>query len=204
MLRELRPALVLFLFLSVVTGVLYPLAITGAASVLFPRQAGGSLVLVDGKPVGSELIGQNFTSPRYFHPRPSATSGPDPVDASKSGPLPYNAAASVGSNLGPTSKSLVDRVTASVAALRAENPEAVREGLAIPADLVTTSGSGLDPDISPQAARFQVSRIAAARKLPEERVHDLILRMTQAPLAGVLGEPRINVLRLNLALDAMK
>lgn len=195
--RQIRPALVMTVLLTVVTGLLYPLAVTGIARAAFPRQAAGSLVERDGKVVGSALIGQGFADPRYFHGRPSATTDTDPNDPTKTVPAPYNAANSGGSNLGPTSKALVDRVTADVARLRAE---AVSDG-PVPADLVTTSGSGLDPDISPAAALFQVPRVAKARGLPEERVRELVDAGTDGRTLGFIGEPRVNVLRLNLALD---
>ena len=195
--RQIRPALVMTVLLTVVTGLLYPLAVTGIAKAAFPRQAAGSLVERDGKVVGSALIGQGFADARHFHSRPSATTGTDPNDPTKTVPAPYNAASSGGSNLGPTSKALVDRVTADVARLRAE---AGSDG-PVPADLVTTSASGLDPDISPAAALFQVPRVAKARGLPEERVRELVAANTEGRTLGLLGEPRVNVLRLNLALD---
>ncbi len=199
MLRELRPAFVLLLLLTVVTGLIYPLAMTGVAQALFPSAANGSLIEKDGAPVGSALIGQNFTRPAYFHPRPSATTDTDPKDATKTVPAPYNAMNSAGSNLGPTSQALSDRVKADVAALQAENP-----GVAVPADLVTTSASGLDPEISPEAAMFQVKRVAAARKLPQDRLTALVQSQTKGRLFGLLGEKRVNVLELNLALDALR
>ena len=197
MLKEIRPAIVMIVLLTIVTGLVYPLAMTGIAQVLFPRQANGSLIVKDGKVLGSELIGQNFTDARYFHGRPSATSDTDPNDATKTVPAPYNAANSGGSNLGPTSKALNDRVKEDVEKLKAENPSIV-----VPADLVTTSASGLDPDISPEGALFQVPRVAEARNMPEDRVRQLVTDNTKGRLAGILGEPRVNVLALNLALDA--
>jgi potassium-transporting ATPase KdpC subunit len=172
---------------------------TGIAGVLFPRQAEGSLIEQDGKVVGSALIGQEFTGDRYFHGRPSATTAPDPQDSSKTVPAPYNAAAnSGGSNLGPTNKALIDRVSADVDKLKSENPSA-----AVPIDLVTTSGSGLDPDISPEGALFQVPRVAKARNLPEDRVRALVNENIERPLVGVIGERHVNVLALNLALDKL-
>lgn len=198
MLKQVRPALVLVIALTLLTGLAYPLAMTGLAAVLFPHQAGGSLVEVNGKVVGSSLIAQGFTSERYFHPRPSATLGPDPKDPTKSVPAPYNAANSSGSNLGPTSKSLIDRIKGDVDKLKAENP-----GQPVPQDLVTTSGSGLDPDISPEAALFQVPRIAKARSLSDSKVRDLVTSRTEERSMGLFGEPRVNVLELNLALDAL-
>ena len=182
MLTHLRPALVLTLLLAVLTGLVYPLAITGIAQVAFPAQANGSLVARNGTVVGSALIGQQFTSPRYFWSRPSAT-----------GPAPYNAASSGGSNYGPTSAALVKRVTDAVKSLGATGP--------VPADAVTASASGLDPDISPQNAMMQAGRVAKARGLPEEQVSALVQSVTQGPLVGIFGEPRVNVLALNLALD---
>lgn len=197
MLKEVRPAVVSLLALTMITGLAYPLAVTGIAAVLFPYQAQGSLVERGGQVVGSALIGQEFKEDRYFHGRPSATTAPDPADASKTIPAPDNAANSGGSNLGPTSKALADRLSEDVAKLKAENPAA-----AIPVDLVTTSGSGLDPDVSPEGALFQVPRVAKARGVPEEQLRKLVTASVQPPLGGVLGEPRVNVLKLNLALDA--
>jgi K+-transporting ATPase ATPase C chain len=196
MLKEIRPAIVLVVALTLITGLAYPLAMTGIAQVLFPRQAEGSLIERDGKVIGSALIGQTFTSEGYFHGRPSATTTPDPNDATKTVPAPYNAANSGGSNLGPTNQALVDRVREDVEKLKAENP-----GAAVPIDLVTTSGSGLDPDISPDAAYFQVPRIAKTRNMAEDRVRQLVDENVTGRLAGLIGEPRVNVLALNLALD---
>jgi potassium-transporting ATPase KdpC subunit len=197
MLKEIRPAILVLVLLTLITGLAYPLAMTAIAGVIFPKQAEGSLIEKEGKVIGSALIGQEFKEAKYFHGRPSATSAPDPADATKTVPAPYNAANSSGSNLGPTSKALNDRVKEDVDKLKAENGSA-----AVPVDLVTTSGSGLDPDISPEAAQFQVPRVAKARNMPEERVSQLVTENTQGRLAGVLGEPRVNVLTLNLALDA--
>jgi K+-transporting ATPase ATPase C chain len=196
MLKEIRPAIIVLVILTLITGLAYPLAMTAIAGVIFPKQAEGSLVERDGKVVGSALIGQEFKSDKYFHGRPSATTAPDPADASKTIAAPYNAANSGGSNLGPTSKALSDRIKEDVEKLKAENPSAP-----VPVDLVTTSGSGLDPDISPEAALFQVPRVAKARNMPEDRVRQLIAENTVGRLAGWLGEPRVNVLALNLALD---
>ncbi|MCC0805743.1 K(+)-transporting ATPase subunit C [Methylobacterium sp. W2] len=196
MLNQLRPALVLLIALTAITGLAYPLAMTGIAGAIFPAEAAGSLIERDGKVVGSGLIGQSFTSERYFQGRPSATSAADPTDATKTVPSPYNAANSSGSNLGPTSASLAERVKADVAARQAENP-----GKPVPVDLVTTSGSGLDPDVSPDTALFQVPRIAKARHLSEDQVRSLVDSQVQGRLLGILGEPRVNVLALNLALD---
>src|SRR5690242_14559230 len=198
MLRQIRPAIVVLVALTLITGLAYPLVVTGIAGVIFPRQAQGSLIERDGKVVGSELIGQVFTSDKYFHGRPSATTAPDPKDATKSVPSPYNAANSGGSNLGPSNKALIDRVHGDIDALKEENPSAP-----VPADLVTTSASGLDPHISPEAALFQVPRVAKARNLPEERIRQLVGDHTEGRLLGLLGEPRVNVLLLNLALDQM-
>ena len=196
MLREIRPAFVILILLTLITGLLYPLAMTAIAGVIFPKQAQGSLIEQDGKVIGSSLIGQEFKDDKYFHGRPSATSAPDPADSTKTMAAPYNAANSGGSNLGPTSKALNDRIKEDVEKLRAENPSA-----SVPVDLVTTSGSGLDPDISPDAALFQVPRIAKARKMPDARVRQLVTEYTHGRMAGLLGEPRVNVLALNLALD---
>jgi K+-transporting ATPase ATPase C chain len=196
MLREIRPAIVLLLALTLITGLAYPLAMTVLAGTIFPKQAEGSLIERDGKVVGSALIGQEFKDDKYFHGRPSATTAPDPADSTKTVSAPYNAANSGGSNLGPTSKALNDRVKEDVEKLKAENPQA-----AVPQDLVTTSASGLDPDISPEAALFQTPRVAKARNMPEDRVRRLVAENTQGRFAGLLGEPRVNVLALNLALD---
>ena len=197
MLREIRPAIFVLLALTIITGLIYPLAMTAAAGIIFPRQAEGSLVERNGQVVGSALIGQEFKDDKYFHGRPSATLAPDPNDSTKTVPAPYNAANSSGSNLGPTSKALADRVKDDVEKLKAENPSQ-----AVPVDLVTTSASGLDPDISPEAAFFQVPRVAKARNLSADQVRALVAQNTQGRLIGLLGEPRVNVLALNLALDA--
>ena len=197
MLREIRPAIIVLVALTLITGLAYPLAMTGVAGAIFPKQAAGSLIERDGKVVGSALIGQEFKDDKYFHGRPSATTAPDPADSTKTVSAPYNAANSGGSNLGPTSKALADRVKEDVDKLKAENPSSP-----VPIDLVTTSASGLDPDISPDGALFQVPRVAKARNMPEQRVRDLVTQNTQGRLIGILGEPRVNVLALNLALDA--
>jgi K+-transporting ATPase ATPase C chain len=197
MLREVRPAIVLLLALTAITGLAYPLAMTAVAGAIFPKQAQGSLIEKDGKVIGSALIGQEFKGDTYFHGRPSATLAPDPNDATKTVPAPYNAANSGGSNLGPTSKALNDRIKDDVEKLKAENPS-----MPVPVDLVTTSASGLDPDISPSAALFQVQRVAKARSLSEDRIRQLVTEHTEGRLGGLLGEPRVNVLALNLALDA--
>ena len=198
MLREIRPSIVVLVALTLITGLVYPLATTGIARVIFPYQASGSMIERDGKIVGSELIGQDFTSNKYFHGRLSATTAPDPKDPTKSVPAPYNAANSGGSNLGPSNKALVDRVQADIAKLQKENP-----GVPVPADLVTTSASGLDPEISPEAALFQVPCVAKARKLPEGRIRQLVEAATEGRFLGLLGEPRVNVLKLNIALDRL-
>src|SRR5271163_207001 len=196
MLRQIRPAIVMIIVMTAITGLIYPLGMTGIAQLLFPHQANGSLIEKDGKVIGSELIGQNFSADKYFHGRPSATTDTDPNDATKTVPAPYNAANSSGSNLGPTSKALVDRVKADAAKL------APPAGTPVPADLVTTSGSGLDPDISPAAAALQVARVAQARHLPVAEIQRLVADAIEGRTLGVLGEPRVNVLKLNLALDS--
>lgn len=186
MLNQIRPAIVLTLAFTLLTGIAYPLAMTGIGQTAFPDQANGSRMTREGVTIGSSLIGQNFTQPSYFWPRPSAT-----------GPEPYNAAASSGSNYGPTDARLVERVASSVAE--------VGDGVPIiPADAVTTSASGLDPHISPDNARLQVARIAAARRLDAADIENLLATMTEAPVLGILGEPRVNVLALNLALDQLR
>ena len=196
MLKEIRPAIVFIIALTVITGLVYPLAMTGIAGVIFPYQAQGSLIEREGTVVGSVLIGQEFTSEKYFRGRPSATTAPDPKDPSKTISLAYNAANSGGSNLGPTNKALVDRVKEDVEKLKAENPSAP-----VPIDLVTTTGSGLDPHISPAAALFQVPRVAKARNMPEDRLRQMVTDHIEGRLSGLLGEPRVNVLALNMALD---
>jgi K+-transporting ATPase ATPase C chain len=196
MLKEIRPAIIILVALTLITGLAYPLAMTGIAGAIFPTQAQGSLIEKDGKVVGSALIGQEFKGDQYFHGRPSATTAADPADPSKTVPAPYNAVNSSGSNLGPTSKALVDRVKEDVEKLKAENPS-----MPVPIDLVTTTASGLDPHITPEAAYFQVPRVAKARKMPEDAVRKLVTEQIEGRLAGLLGEPRVNVLALNLALD---
>jgi potassium-transporting ATPase KdpC subunit len=198
MLREIRPAIVMIVVMTVITGLAYPLGMTGLAQLLFPDQANGSLVEKDGKVVGSALIGQYFADDKYFHGRPSATTEPDPKDPTKTVPVPYAADNSAGSNLGPTSQALVDRVKDDAAKLKAENPSAP-----VPVDLVTTSASGLDPDITPAGALFQVPSVAKARGLSEERVRQVVEANTEGRVLGLIGEPHVNVLRLNLALDAL-
>jgi potassium-transporting ATPase KdpC subunit len=198
MLREIRPAIIVLIALTLITGLVYPLAMTGIAQVIFPHRAQGSMIERDGKVVGSALIGQNFTSDKYFHGRLSATTAPDPADATKTVPAPYNAANSGGSNLGPSNKALVDRVQGDLDKLKQENPSTP-----VPADLVTTSASGLDPDISPEAAFFQVPRVAKARNLAEDRVRALVSDHIEDRFLGLLGEPHVNVLLLNLALDRL-
>lgn len=187
--EQLWPSLAALVFLALLTGLIYPVVITGLAQLLFPHQANGSLVMVNGKPAGSALIGQPFDDPKYFWSRPSATA-----------PMPYNAASSSGSNLGPTNPALADGVKARIEALRKADPD---NHAPVPVDLVTASGSGLDPDISPAAAEYQAPRIAKARHLDVATVRNLIATYTQQPEFGILGEPRVNVLFLNLALDAM-
>jgi potassium-transporting ATPase KdpC subunit len=199
MLKEIRPAIVFIVGLTIITGLIYPLAMTGIAEAIFPYQAQGSLIEKDGKVLGSALIGQVFADDKYFHGRPSATNTPDPKDSTKTIDAPYNAANSMGSNLGPTSKALAERVKGDVERLKAENPSAT-----VPVDLVTTSASGLDPDISPEAALFQVPRVAKARGLPPARVRTLVEGQIEGRSFGLLGEPRVNVLKLNLALDALR
>ena len=196
MLKEIRPAIVLLVALTLITGVIYPFAMTGIARVIFPIQSQGSLVEENGRIVGSALIGQQFQSDRYFHGRPSATVSPDPNDTTKTVPAPYNAANSGGSNLGPTNKSLMERVQGDMDRLQQENPSSE-----VPIDLVTTSGSGLDPHISPAAAHFQVPRVAKARNMSEDSVRRLVDEQVEGRTLGILGEPRVNVLALNLALD---
>lgn len=198
MLQHLRPALVLLSLFTVLTGLAYPLAITGLAQLLFPHQAHGSLIARDGQTIGSGLIGQHFTSDRYFHGRPSATSGVDPADPSQTIASPYNAAASSGSNLGPTSKALIERIRGDVEELQAENP-----GQPVPVDLVTTSASGLDPDLSIAAAQFQIPRIARARGIDPVRLQALVEAGTEPRLLGLIGEPVVRVLALNRALDQL-
>jgi K+-transporting ATPase ATPase C chain len=184
--------------MTLLLGLAYPLAMTGIAQVAFPYQANGSLIEKNGTQIGSELIGQNFTSEKYFHGRPSMTPGPDPQDPSKTVPTPYNGGFSVGSNYGPTAKPLVERVGQTVEALKKENP-----GAPVPADLATASASGLDPDVTPAGALFQVPRVAKARNLPEDKVRQLVADNTDGRFLGVIGEPHVNVLQLNLALDAL-
>jgi len=196
MLKEIRPAIILLVALTLITGLVYPLAMTGLAQVLFPSQANGSMIVRDGKVIGSALIGQQFSDDKYFHGRPSATTMPDPKDATKAVDAPYNAANSGGSNLGPTNKALIDRVKGEVDKLKAENATAP-----VPIDLVTTTAGGLDPHISPTAALFQVPRVAKARNMPEERLRQLIDQHVEGRILGLLGEPRVNVLALNMALD---
>jgi len=196
MLSQIRPAIVMIVLLTLITGILYPLAMTGIGQAIFPRQANGSLISQNGKVIGSSLIGQNFTGEKYFHGRPSATTDTDPNDSTKTIPAPYNADNSSGSNLGPTSKALLDRVKGDVDTLKTESDKPV------PVDLVTTSASGLDPDITPAAAEFQIDRVAKARDWSPDFVRDLVRQNTESRTFGVLGEMHVNVLKLNMALDA--
>jgi K+-transporting ATPase ATPase C chain len=197
MLKQIRPALLMIVLFTILVGLAYPLGMTGLGQLL-PHQANGSLIEKNGKVIGSELIGQNFASAKYFHGRPSATSEPDPKDATKTISVPYAADNSVGSNLGPTSKALIARVKGDVATLHAENPSTP-----VPVDLVTSSASGLDPDITPAAALFQVPRVAKARNLSEQAVRNLVQSHIDGRLFGIIGEPHVNVLKLNMDLDAM-
>ena len=198
MLKQIRPAILMIVLFTILTGLGYPLGMTGLGQLLFPHQANGSLIEKGGKVTGSELIGQNFTSAKYFHGRPSATSEPDPKDSTKTISVPYAADNSTASNLGPTSKALIARVKTDTATLHAENPNQ-----AVPVDLVTSSASGLDPDITPAAALFQVPGVAKARHLSEASVRQLVERHIEGRLFGIIGEPHINVLKLNIDLDGM-
>ena len=196
MLKQIRPAIMMIVAFTLLTGIAYPLAMTEIAQIIFPHQANGSLLYdKDGKVIGSELIGQNFVSDKYFRGRLSAINGTD--SSGKSVPTPYDASNSYASNLGPTSKALIDRVTGDVAKLKAENNQPV------PVDLVTSSGSGLDPDVTPAGAYFQVARVAKARNLPEDKVRQLVSDHIEGRFLGLFGEPHVNVLKLNLALDAL-
>lgn len=196
--NQIRPAIMMIIVMTIITGLAYPLAMTGISQAIFPYQAGGSLIEKGGKIIGSELIGQNFTGDKYFHGRLSATSDTDPKDPTKTISSPYNAANSSGSNLGPTSKSLIDRVKDDAGKLQAENPNTP-----VPVDLVTSSASGLDPDITPAAALYQVPRVAKARGVPKDQIRQLVQAHIEDRLLGVIGEPHVNVLKLNLALDAL-
>jgi len=196
MLHHLRPAFVMVVAMTALTGLVYPLGMTGIAQAIFPAASNGSLVSIDGRVLGSELIGQSFIGDRYFHGRPSASVGPEPSDPSRSIPSPYNGANSGASNLGPTNQALIDRIGREAEALKGQNP-----GVPVPVDLVTTSASGLDPHVSPEAALFQVRRVAAARRLPEDTIRRIVADSVEPPILGIMGEARVNVLRLNLALD---
>lgn len=198
MIKQIRPAILMIVVMTIITGLIYPLGMTGIAQIVFPRQANGSLIEKDGKVIGSELIGQNFADDKYFHGRLSATTEPDPKDPTKSVSVPYSADNSAGSNLGPTSKALIDRVKDDTAKLQADNPS-----MPVPVDLVTSSASGLDPDITPAGALFQVPRVAKARGVTQDKLRQLVEANTQGRLFGLIGEPHVNVLKLNLALDAM-
>ncbi|HEY3917137.1 MAG TPA: potassium-transporting ATPase subunit KdpC [Stellaceae bacterium] len=198
MTRQIRPAVTMIVLMTIITGLIYPLGLTGIAQLVFPSQANGSLIEKNGTVIGSELIGQNFTADKYFHPRPSATTEPDHKDPTKTVPVPYAADNSAGSNLGPTNQALVDGVKGFAGDLAKENPSTP-----IPVDLVTASASGLDPDITPAAAGFQVARVGKARNLPVDKIQALVASYTQGRVLGILGEPRVNVLKLNLALDAL-
>jgi K+-transporting ATPase ATPase C chain len=198
MLRQIRPAIMMIIVMTVITGLVYPLGMTGLAQLIFPHQANGSLIEKDGQVIGSELIGQNFASDKYFHGRPSATTEPDPKDPAKTIAAPYAADNSGGSNVGPTNRALIDRVESDAAKLAKENP-----GTPIPVDLVTTSASGLDPDITPAAALFQVRRVAAARRIDPGKLRALVVSATHDPVLGIFGEKRVDVLELNLALDRL-
>jgi K+-transporting ATPase ATPase C chain len=197
MLKEIRPAIMMVVLSTIIFGLGYPLGMTGLSQALFPWQANGSLLTKNGQVIGSALIGQNFTSPKYFHGRLSVTTEPDPKDSTKTIPTPYAADNSSASNLGPTSKALLDRIKSDVKTLRAQNDAP------IPVDLVTSSASGLDPDITPAGAYFQAPRVAKARNLPEDRVRDLVTQHVEGRWLGLFGEPHVNVLKLNLALDAL-
>ena len=197
MLNQIRPAILMIVVMTIITGLAYPLAMTGISQVVFPHQANGSLIEKNGTVIGSELIGQNFASEKYFHGRPSVTPGPDPTDPTKTTTVPYNGGFSIGSNYGPTANALIARVKGDVDKLKAENPNAP-----VPADLATASASGLDPDITPAGALFQVPRVAKARGVPEDKVRQLVADNTTGRFLGIIGEPHVNVLQLNMALDA--